>query len=253
MPTGGVTRENAGDWIRAGAVAIGVGTALVDQAAVSGRRFDAIPRTRAHFIEAVASARSGAHGEVQRMVKTVCFGEIMLRLSPPGFERLFQSPVLQRHVRRRRSQRGGQPGAVRLRQLVRHRALPAQSRSATPRCKALRAEGVNVEHVAARRRRAGHLLRGDRREPARVDGDLRPRPFGDQRAAAGQRAVARRLRRRGLVPLDRHHAGAEPLGRRVHARSASRRRGARASRVSVDLNYRRSSGPSARRSRRCGR
>lgn len=29
------------------------------------------------------------------MKKTVCFGEIMLRLSPPGFERLFQSPVLQ--------------------------------------------------------------------------------------------------------------------------------------------------------------
>src|SRR5262245_32129239 len=28
------------------------------------------------------------------MPKTVCFGEIMLRLSPPGFERLFQSPVL---------------------------------------------------------------------------------------------------------------------------------------------------------------
>jgi len=29
------------------------------------------------------------------MAKTVCFGEIMLRLSPPGFERLFQSPVFQ--------------------------------------------------------------------------------------------------------------------------------------------------------------
>src|SRR5919204_2673123 len=29
------------------------------------------------------------------MPKTVAFGEIMLRLSPPGFERFFQSPVLQ--------------------------------------------------------------------------------------------------------------------------------------------------------------
>src|SRR5512139_888071 len=28
------------------------------------------------------------------MKKTVAFGEIMLRLSPPGFERFFQSPVL---------------------------------------------------------------------------------------------------------------------------------------------------------------
>ena len=26
--------------------------------------------------------------------RVVTFGEIMLRLSPPGFERLFQSPVL---------------------------------------------------------------------------------------------------------------------------------------------------------------
>lgn len=29
------------------------------------------------------------------MTKTVCFGELMLRLSPPGFERLLQSPMLQ--------------------------------------------------------------------------------------------------------------------------------------------------------------
>ena len=26
--------------------------------------------------------------------KTVCFGELLLRLSPPGFERFFQSPAL---------------------------------------------------------------------------------------------------------------------------------------------------------------
>jgi 2-dehydro-3-deoxygluconokinase len=29
------------------------------------------------------------------IIKTVCFGEVMLRLSPPGYERLLQSPVLQ--------------------------------------------------------------------------------------------------------------------------------------------------------------
>lgn len=59
MPTGGVTRENAGEWIRAGAVAIGVGTALVDKAAVKGRRFDAIAATARHFIAAVQQARAG--------------------------------------------------------------------------------------------------------------------------------------------------------------------------------------------------
>jgi len=60
MPTGGVTRENAGDWIRAGACAIGVGTALVDGAAVAARRFADISANARHFIEAVASARAGA-------------------------------------------------------------------------------------------------------------------------------------------------------------------------------------------------
>jgi 2-dehydro-3-deoxyphosphogluconate aldolase/(4S)-4-hydroxy-2-oxoglutarate aldolase len=34
MPTGGVSIDNAADWLRAGAVAIGIGSALVDNAAV---------------------------------------------------------------------------------------------------------------------------------------------------------------------------------------------------------------------------
>jgi 2-dehydro-3-deoxyphosphogluconate aldolase/(4S)-4-hydroxy-2-oxoglutarate aldolase len=57
MPTGGVTRENAGEWIRAGAVAIGVGTALVDPQAVSARQFDIIAGYAGHFIAAVQNAR----------------------------------------------------------------------------------------------------------------------------------------------------------------------------------------------------
>ena len=57
MPTGGVTRENAGDWIRAGAVAIGVGTALVDATAVAQRRFSDITAAAKHFVRAVAEAR----------------------------------------------------------------------------------------------------------------------------------------------------------------------------------------------------
>jgi 2-dehydro-3-deoxyphosphogluconate aldolase/(4S)-4-hydroxy-2-oxoglutarate aldolase len=60
MPTGGVTAENAGEWIRAGAVAIGVGTALVDRAAVAGRRFDQIRDRARRFVEAVAAARGKA-------------------------------------------------------------------------------------------------------------------------------------------------------------------------------------------------
>jgi 2-dehydro-3-deoxyphosphogluconate aldolase/(4S)-4-hydroxy-2-oxoglutarate aldolase len=60
VPTGGVTRENAGDWIRAGAVAIGVGSALVDRKAVAARRFDLIRVAARGFVDAVQAARSGA-------------------------------------------------------------------------------------------------------------------------------------------------------------------------------------------------
>ena len=60
MPTGGVTKQNAGDWIKAGAVAIGVGTALVDATAVKERRFDAITASAREFIAAVGTARQGA-------------------------------------------------------------------------------------------------------------------------------------------------------------------------------------------------
>jgi len=57
MPTGGVTRDNAGDWIRAGAVAVGVGTALVDQQAIASRQFHVITDHARHFIDTVQHAR----------------------------------------------------------------------------------------------------------------------------------------------------------------------------------------------------
>jgi 2-dehydro-3-deoxyphosphogluconate aldolase/(4S)-4-hydroxy-2-oxoglutarate aldolase len=60
MPTGGVTLDNAGDWIRAGAVAVGVGSALVDAGAVDGGRFDVITANAARVVASVAKARSAA-------------------------------------------------------------------------------------------------------------------------------------------------------------------------------------------------
>jgi 2-dehydro-3-deoxyphosphogluconate aldolase/(4S)-4-hydroxy-2-oxoglutarate aldolase len=62
MPTGGVTRDNAGDWIVAGAVAIGVGTALVDPKSVAARRFEAIAANAQHFVDAVRKARAPRQG-----------------------------------------------------------------------------------------------------------------------------------------------------------------------------------------------
>lgn len=58
MPTGGVTKENAGDWIRAGAVALGVGTAIVDAQAVAEKRFDVVAGNARDFVSAVKRARS---------------------------------------------------------------------------------------------------------------------------------------------------------------------------------------------------
>jgi len=57
MPTGGVTLDNAGDWIRAGAVAVGVGSALVDTKAIDAGRFDVITDNARRVVASVAAAR----------------------------------------------------------------------------------------------------------------------------------------------------------------------------------------------------
>jgi 2-dehydro-3-deoxyphosphogluconate aldolase/(4S)-4-hydroxy-2-oxoglutarate aldolase len=57
LPTGGVTLDNAGDWIRAGAVAVGLGSALVDAQAIDAGRFDQITANARRVVEDVAAAR----------------------------------------------------------------------------------------------------------------------------------------------------------------------------------------------------
>jgi len=57
MPTGGVTLDNAGDWIRAGAVAVGVGSALLDAKAIDEGRLDVITANARRIVASVASAR----------------------------------------------------------------------------------------------------------------------------------------------------------------------------------------------------
>ena len=87
------------------------------------------------------------------MVKTVCFGEIMLRLSPPGFERLFQSSTLQATFG------GGEANvAVSLAQFGCDSSyvtrLPANP-IGDAAIRTLRAEGVNVEHIVRGGTRVG--------------------------------------------------------------------------------------------------
>ena len=57
MPTGGVSLDNAHDWIRAGAVAVGIGSALLDAKAIEDGRFDAITANARRVVANVASAR----------------------------------------------------------------------------------------------------------------------------------------------------------------------------------------------------
>jgi len=59
-PTGGVNLQNAADFIKAGAVALGVGSALVSKKALAERDYATIEKTAAAFIKAVADARASA-------------------------------------------------------------------------------------------------------------------------------------------------------------------------------------------------
>src|SRR5512147_631900 len=79
------------------------------------------------------------------MQRIVTFGEIMLRLSPPGFERFFQSPLLQATF-------GG--GEANVAVSLAHFGLDSRYVTRVPAnavgdaaVRSLRAEGVNVDGV----------------------------------------------------------------------------------------------------------
>jgi len=170
------------------------------------------------------------------MAKTVCFGEIMLRLSPPAFERFLQSPVLQATFG------GGEANvAVSLAQLGLEShyvtRLPTNA-IGDAAVKALRAEGVRVDY----------LVRGGERV-----GIYFAETGASQRASAviydrAHSAVSEL--KPGTVPWDTvfedaawfHCSGITPaLGASAaactrEAIEAAKRAGAR---VSLDLNFRR--------------
>jgi 2-dehydro-3-deoxyphosphogluconate aldolase / (4S)-4-hydroxy-2-oxoglutarate aldolase len=58
MPVGGVDLGNAADFIRAGAVALGIGGELVDRRAVAEGRFDLLEEKARRFTDAVREGRS---------------------------------------------------------------------------------------------------------------------------------------------------------------------------------------------------
>jgi len=58
MPTGGVSIDNVGDWLKAGAVAVGVGSALLDTKAIAAKQFDVIEANARRMVANVAASRS---------------------------------------------------------------------------------------------------------------------------------------------------------------------------------------------------
>jgi 2-dehydro-3-deoxyphosphogluconate aldolase/(4S)-4-hydroxy-2-oxoglutarate aldolase len=59
MPTGGVSIENADEWIRAGAVAVGVGSALLDPRAIAAGDYASITEKARRILANVEDARAG--------------------------------------------------------------------------------------------------------------------------------------------------------------------------------------------------
>ena len=248
MPTGGVTLDNAGDWIRAGAVAVGVGLGAARR---QGDRERAVRRDHGQRAAHRRERRVPRGRSSSMRTRSSRFGEIMLRLSPPGFERFFQSPVLSATF-------GG--GEANVAVSLAHFGLESHYVTRLPShaigdaaVRALRAEGVRHRARRPRRRPRRHLFRGDRREPARVDGHLRPRAFVDQRDPRRRGGLGRVMdgaawfHVTGITPALGEHG----RRRRPNAAVAAASGPARGS-ASISTTAR-SSGPRRRRRRRCGR
>lgn len=56
MPTGGVSLTNAGDWIKAGAVAVGIGSALLDKEAIDNENYSKLTANAKQITESINNA-----------------------------------------------------------------------------------------------------------------------------------------------------------------------------------------------------
>ncbi len=55
MPTGGVTLDNAGDWIKSGACAVGIGSALLDERAIEDNNYNKLTENAKRIINSINS------------------------------------------------------------------------------------------------------------------------------------------------------------------------------------------------------
>ena len=58
MPTGGVSLTNAGDWLKAGACAVGVGTALLDKKAIASEDYKTLTANAKILMESINKAKA---------------------------------------------------------------------------------------------------------------------------------------------------------------------------------------------------
>jgi 2-dehydro-3-deoxyphosphogluconate aldolase / (4S)-4-hydroxy-2-oxoglutarate aldolase len=57
MPTGGVTLTNAGEWLKAGACAVGVGSALLDKKAIASGNYNVLTENAKKLIQSINTAK----------------------------------------------------------------------------------------------------------------------------------------------------------------------------------------------------
>jgi len=57
MPTGGVSLTNAGEWLKAGACAVGIGTALLNKKAIEENRFEVLTENAKILMKSIEKAR----------------------------------------------------------------------------------------------------------------------------------------------------------------------------------------------------
>jgi 2-dehydro-3-deoxyphosphogluconate aldolase / (4S)-4-hydroxy-2-oxoglutarate aldolase len=58
MPTGGVTIDNVGEWIAAGACAVGIGSDLLDKKAIEEERYEVLTERAARMVQNVKAAKA---------------------------------------------------------------------------------------------------------------------------------------------------------------------------------------------------
>lgn len=57
MPTGGVSLTNAGEWLKSGACAVGVGSALLDKKAIASEKYGVLTENAKKLMESIIRAR----------------------------------------------------------------------------------------------------------------------------------------------------------------------------------------------------